>query len=469
LATVSKFEEIKAGLRRAVEVEKLPPGTRLPSIRALADEHGVSLETAARAVRELRQEGLVDTRPGLGTFVTQPAAPVRAKVADGPSLRLAWGERRMGVVSGLFLEDAVGRFRAAHPGVELILGADPSDADIWVTTGSYVQTEAEAGRVLALDEIAGFDRAAPPADAASLAHEGVALYERSGHLYGLPYYVSPVVIWVSPEAFRAAGVELPRAGWSRDEFLETVRRLAGALPEGSRAFELNPDLAHLMPWLLGAGGDLAGIASAERAADWAFLREIARLGAPLPPRGDAKAHVRFAEGRLAMHAWGGRFEWQVRTAGGGGGGGEPPVALPYPSGASSATFLMSEAFAIGSRCAHPELALELVRELVSLESQRSLVAAGLRFPSHSEALSDLFGSAPDGDAVRRHWDERLNAVPDVMRLGAVRVDVIGHALRPLWGSEEPLDEALAKAAAACEAVLASYEESRDEARSGAPF
>ncbi|MGN8246041.1 PLP-dependent aminotransferase family protein [Cellulomonas soli] len=49
-------------------VRTAPAGSRLPSSRALAAEHGVGPVTVATALRLLAAEGLVETRPGEGTF-----------------------------------------------------------------------------------------------------------------------------------------------------------------------------------------------------------------------------------------------------------------------------------------------------------------------------------------------------------------------------------------------------------------
>lgn len=49
---------------------RLPRGARLPNERDLGAEHGVAPGTARRAVRELRDRGLVVTLPNKGTFVT---------------------------------------------------------------------------------------------------------------------------------------------------------------------------------------------------------------------------------------------------------------------------------------------------------------------------------------------------------------------------------------------------------------
>ena len=52
----------------------LRPGARLPGERDLAAEYGVANLTARRAVRELRERGLVVTLPAKGTFVAYPQA-----------------------------------------------------------------------------------------------------------------------------------------------------------------------------------------------------------------------------------------------------------------------------------------------------------------------------------------------------------------------------------------------------------
>lgn len=52
-----------------------PAGSRLPSSRSLVAEHGVSPVTVQKALRALAIEGLVESRPGVGTFVRQQRRP----------------------------------------------------------------------------------------------------------------------------------------------------------------------------------------------------------------------------------------------------------------------------------------------------------------------------------------------------------------------------------------------------------
>jgi DNA-binding transcriptional MocR family regulator len=59
-------------------IARLPAGDRLPSTRTLVLEHAASPLTVQRALQRLVLEGLVETRPGAGSFVARPHAVHRA-------------------------------------------------------------------------------------------------------------------------------------------------------------------------------------------------------------------------------------------------------------------------------------------------------------------------------------------------------------------------------------------------------
>ena len=48
---------------------RLKPGTQLPTVRQLAVDLSVNLNTVARAYREMEIRGIVETQQGTGTFV----------------------------------------------------------------------------------------------------------------------------------------------------------------------------------------------------------------------------------------------------------------------------------------------------------------------------------------------------------------------------------------------------------------
>ena len=65
------WEAVAAHITARIEAGELPPGGRLPGERDLATEYGVALMTARRAIKNLRERGLVRTLPSKGTFVTK--------------------------------------------------------------------------------------------------------------------------------------------------------------------------------------------------------------------------------------------------------------------------------------------------------------------------------------------------------------------------------------------------------------
>jgi len=65
------YEQIVAGLKRAVSGSLLKPGDALPSFRQLAEELLVSVITVKRAYEELEHEGIIYRRQGLGKFVAE--------------------------------------------------------------------------------------------------------------------------------------------------------------------------------------------------------------------------------------------------------------------------------------------------------------------------------------------------------------------------------------------------------------
>ena len=69
---VPPFEQIVAQVRRAVERGSLRAGTRLPTVRALAERTGLVPNTVAKAYRELEASGHLEGRGRAGTFVADP-------------------------------------------------------------------------------------------------------------------------------------------------------------------------------------------------------------------------------------------------------------------------------------------------------------------------------------------------------------------------------------------------------------
>lgn len=73
--------------RLAAEISsgQLTPGTRLPTHRQLAVEHGIALATASRIYAELERMGLISGETGRGTFVRETALPPGLGIDQRPA------------------------------------------------------------------------------------------------------------------------------------------------------------------------------------------------------------------------------------------------------------------------------------------------------------------------------------------------------------------------------------------------
>ncbi len=63
------YLQIVGQIKNLIAVGKLQPAERLPPIRQLAVELKVNFNTVAHAYKELNKQGVIFTRPGLGSFV----------------------------------------------------------------------------------------------------------------------------------------------------------------------------------------------------------------------------------------------------------------------------------------------------------------------------------------------------------------------------------------------------------------
>jgi GntR family transcriptional regulator len=70
------YRRIADSLRHDIEVGPLQGGDQLPTEQELAEEWGASRSTVREAIRFLVTRGLVEARPGQGTFVTKKITPI---------------------------------------------------------------------------------------------------------------------------------------------------------------------------------------------------------------------------------------------------------------------------------------------------------------------------------------------------------------------------------------------------------
>jgi GntR family transcriptional regulator len=66
---VPPYRQIAEILRTRIENGSIPPGRRIPSLVALEAEFAVARDTLRKAVKVLKDEGLVETVTGMGVYV----------------------------------------------------------------------------------------------------------------------------------------------------------------------------------------------------------------------------------------------------------------------------------------------------------------------------------------------------------------------------------------------------------------
>lgn len=66
-----RWRQVAEVMRKRIADGTYPPRTRVPSVLQLQAEFGIAAATGQKVHRALREEGLIYTEPGLGSFVTR--------------------------------------------------------------------------------------------------------------------------------------------------------------------------------------------------------------------------------------------------------------------------------------------------------------------------------------------------------------------------------------------------------------
>lgn len=101
--------QLQGQIEYGVSTGDFPPGSRLPSVREISMRLGISPVTVSSVYRALRAKGLVESRPGHGTFV-RPGGDLGDDVTDvvDDALRGAW---RLAQRNGVSARDLIERLQ----------------------------------------------------------------------------------------------------------------------------------------------------------------------------------------------------------------------------------------------------------------------------------------------------------------------------------------------------------------------
>jgi DNA-binding transcriptional regulator YhcF (GntR family) len=81
-SAVPTFLQLRAQLIDRVRSGELKPGTRIPTVRALAGELGIAPNTVAKAYRQLEEDGILETRGRNGSFVSPQGGAAERKAQE---------------------------------------------------------------------------------------------------------------------------------------------------------------------------------------------------------------------------------------------------------------------------------------------------------------------------------------------------------------------------------------------------
>lgn len=209
----------------------------------------------------------------------------------------------------------------------------------------------------------------------------------------LPQNISTLVAYVNLDLFEQAGVEVPRDGWSWEQFLAAARAMTG---DGTYGLGVEPSLIRLAPFVWSNGGEVVDDTDAptrvtldQGAAREAydFFLDLSLVHGVVPPDAEEQSEAseaRFLRGGLAMYLNSRKstptlrtitgFDWDV-------------VPLPVAPGGQPATILHSDAYCISAGTGREDDAWRVIEFAMSAEGQEILAASGRTVPSRLDVLS----------------------------------------------------------------------------------
>ena len=109
------YAQLERSIRFAIATGRLGIGEQLPTVRQLAVDLRINANTVAKVYNELERDGVVETRRGIGTFVSDNHAESKASRNDEKQLR-DLADRYVAEASahGFSLDDLIEHLQSRH-------------------------------------------------------------------------------------------------------------------------------------------------------------------------------------------------------------------------------------------------------------------------------------------------------------------------------------------------------------------
>jgi GntR family transcriptional regulator len=138
------YRQIAEDLRGQIESKRLQPGQQLQTEIELREHYRASRNTVRDAIKWLTTLGLVETKPGQGTFVVREVDPYITNLTADPKLPTLYGEigdygETGDPAAGKFAGEAKERvFHSTDPQIEIQKAPSDVAAQLQVAVGSQV-------------------------------------------------------------------------------------------------------------------------------------------------------------------------------------------------------------------------------------------------------------------------------------------------------------------------------------------
>ena len=325
-------------------------------------------------------------------------------------------------------QSLVSAFEVAHPDIDIELIHIPSPADYRLRLGAdfaagsppdvslinYRRYAALAARGV-LEPVEPYLRASQVISERDFYPQAIDPFRWRGELMCLPQNISSLVVYVNRDLFAAAGVPLPEADWTWDEFLAAAKALTRDLDGDGRIDQYGlgteVSLPRLAPFVWQNGGELVvlegGLRPVRLALDSRAAREAVEWFVALQTEHgvvpDALAEAaepsesRFMAGRTGMFLDSRRavptfrdieaFDWDV---------------APLPQREQAAGILHTDAYCMAGAAPDKEAAWTFIEFANSPEGQAIVAASGRTVPSLVEVAESTAFLDPEVPPASSH-------------------------------------------------------------------
>ncbi|MCD7737267.1 MAG: sugar ABC transporter substrate-binding protein [Lachnospiraceae bacterium] len=220
-------------------------------------------------------------------------------------------------------------------------------------------------------------------------------------LYGLPSGTQTMVIYYNKNFFDEKGIDYPSEGWTWDDFMEIASELTYVDDEGNQiyGFGLSSSYFQLTPWWVTNSASLVdedgnpSLNSEAMVESVEFLYNMVTEGiTPDPISSDV--YTMFSSGQLAMVGAG---RWCLNTWQDAGLTSDDFDSVQWPMNTEAGTVYGGSAWGVSSTTENSELAIALLKEMVSNETLTATAAYGQQIPPTETLATDteIMGTVPD--------------------------------------------------------------------------